>query len=168
SRSWRVFGQLWRGMGIWENEKRAGGARRGGGENPPGGVGVSERGGCKRGVAGLGEARTPSAPGGGGGRGGALTVGVALERKRAGVLGIRCAMTADDRVVAGELLGQLGRQFPNDPDVLYLAAHAYSDLSMRAAGELAQKAPLSVPARRMNAEALEMQAKWDEAAKEYE
>jgi len=77
-------------------------------------------------------------------------------------------MTADDRLVAGELLGQLGRQFPNDPEVLYLAAHAYSDLSGRAAGELAQKAPLSVQARRMNAEALEMQGKWDEAAKEYE
>jgi len=90
------------------------------------------------------------------------------ERKRAGLLGLRCAMTADDRLVAGELLGQLGRQFPNDPEVLYLAAHAYSDLSTRAAGELAQKAPLSIQARRMNAEALEMQGKWDEAAKEYE
>jgi tetratricopeptide (TPR) repeat protein len=90
------------------------------------------------------------------------------ERKRAGLLGLRCAMTADDRLVAGELLGQLARQFPNDPEVLYLAAHAYSDLSMRAAGELAQKAPLSVQARRMNAEALEMQGKWDEAEKEYE
>jgi tetratricopeptide (TPR) repeat protein len=90
------------------------------------------------------------------------------ERKRAGLMGLRCAMTADDRLVAGELLGQLGRQFPNDPEVLYLAAHAYSDLSMRAAGELAQKAPLSVQARRMNAEALEMQGKWDEAAKEYD
>ena len=90
------------------------------------------------------------------------------ERKRAGVLGLRCAMTADDRLVAGELLGQLGRQFPNDPEVLYLAAHAYSDLSGRAAGELAQKAPLSVQARRMSAEALELQGKWDEAAKEYQ
>src|ERR1700748_694864 len=41
------------------------------------------------------------------------------QRKRAGLLGLRCAMTADDRLVAGELLGQLGRQFPNDPEVLY-------------------------------------------------
>lgn len=90
------------------------------------------------------------------------------ERKRAAVLGIRCAMTADDRLVAGELLGQLGRQFPSDPEVLYLTAHAYSELSGRAAGELAQKAPFSVEARRMNAEALEMQGKWDEAAKEYD
>ena len=90
------------------------------------------------------------------------------ERKRAGILGARCAMTVDDRLVAGELLGQLARQFPNDPEVLYVAAHAYSDLSMRAAGELARKAPLSVQARRMNAEALEMQGKWDEAAREYD
>src|SRR5215471_5517357 len=90
------------------------------------------------------------------------------ERKQAGVLGVRCAMTADDRLVAGELLGQLARQFPNDPEVLYIAAHAYSDLSGRVAGELAQKAPFSVQARRMNAEALELQGQWDEATKEYE
>jgi tetratricopeptide (TPR) repeat protein len=90
------------------------------------------------------------------------------ERKRAGVLGLRCAMSADDRLVAGEMLGQLRRQFPNDPEVLYIAAHAYSELSGRAAGELAQKAPFSVQARRMNAEALELQGKWDDAAKEYE
>jgi tetratricopeptide (TPR) repeat protein len=90
------------------------------------------------------------------------------QRKEAGFLGVRCAMAVDDRVTAGELLGQLGKQFPNDPDVLYVAAHAYSDLSMRAAGELAQRAPRSLQARRMNAEALEVQGRWDEAAKEYE
>ena len=89
-------------------------------------------------------------------------------RKRAGILGVRCAMAVDDRLAAGEFLGQLGMQFSGDPDVLYVASHAYSDLSMRAAGELAQKAPRSVQARRMNAEALEIQGKWDEAAKEYE
>jgi tetratricopeptide (TPR) repeat protein len=90
------------------------------------------------------------------------------ERKKAGVLGVRCAIGMDDRVMAGEFLGQLGKQFPNDSDVLYVVAHAYSDLSMRAAGELAEKAPQSVEARRMNAEALEVQGKWDEAAKQYE
>ena len=90
------------------------------------------------------------------------------ERKKAGVLGVRCAMGMDDRASAGELLGQLGRQFPNDPDVLYVVAHGYSDLSMRAAGQLAEQAPQSVEARRMNAEALEVQGKWDEAAKQYE
>jgi tetratricopeptide (TPR) repeat protein len=77
-------------------------------------------------------------------------------------------MGSDDRAAAGELLGQLGKQFPNDPDVLYVIAHGYSDLSMRAAGQLAEQAPRSVEARRMNAEALEVQGKWDEAAKQYE
>jgi len=96
------------------------------------------------------------------------TLASKAELKQAGILGVRCAMAVDDRTTAGELLGQLGKQFPDDPDVLYIAAHAYSDLSMRAAGELAQKAPRSVQARRMNAEALEVQGRWDEAAKEYE
>ena len=97
-----------------------------------------------------------------------ITLASKEDRKKAGFLGVRCAMAVDDRTTAGELLGQLGKQFPSDPDVLYVAAHAYSDLSMRAAGELAQKAPRSVQARRMNAEALEVQGRWDEAAKEYE
>jgi tetratricopeptide (TPR) repeat protein len=117
-------------------------------------IALAEQGRCKEAIGILRKAVTTSAS--------------KDERKRAGVLGLRCAMTADDRLVAGELLGQMGRQFPNDPEVLYLAAHAYSDLSGRAAGELAQKAPLSVQARRMSAEALEMQGKWDEAAKEYQ
>jgi len=90
------------------------------------------------------------------------------ERKKAGILGVRCAMAVDDRPLAGELLGQLGKQFPSDPGVLYVASHAYSDLSMRAAGELSQKAPQSMEARKMNAEAAEVQGKWDEAAKEYQ
>jgi len=90
------------------------------------------------------------------------------QRKKAGVLGVRCAMGSDDRATAAELLGQLGKQFPNDPEVLYVVAHGYSDLSIRAAGQLAEQAPQSVEARRMNAEALEVQGKWDEAAKQYE
>ena len=90
------------------------------------------------------------------------------ERKKAGVLGVRCAMKSGDRVIAGDLLAQLGKQFPNDPDVLYVLAHAYSDLSIRAAGQLAEQSPQSVEARRMNAEALEIQGKWDEAAKQYQ
>src|SRR5215471_14600230 len=142
------------GPGIAQDQKAAGADKAGEMLTPARAIRLAEQGRCQEAIAVLRKAVTSSAS--------------RDERKRAGVLGIRCAMTADDRIVAGELLGQLARQFPNDPDVLYLAAHAYSDLSMRAAGELAQKAPLSVPARRMNAEALEMQAKWDEAAKEYE
>jgi tetratricopeptide (TPR) repeat protein len=61
----------------------------------------------------------------------------------------------------------LNRDFPSDPDVLYVTTHAYSDLSTRAALQLAGTAPLSVQAHELNAEALESQGKWDEAAAEY-
>src|SRR5256885_15150170 len=58
-------------------------------------------------------------------------------KKRAGLLGVRCAMTLDDRVAVGEFLGVLSRAFPRDPEVLYVTIHAYSDLSTRAAQQLA-------------------------------
>src|SRR5882724_3313808 len=89
-------------------------------------------------------------------------------KKRAGLLGLRCAMTMDDRAGAGEFLQGLGRAFPRDPEVLYMTVHAYSDLSTRAAQQLAATAPESAEVRKLNAESLELQGKWDEAAKEYE
>ena len=92
----------------------------------------------------------------------------AEQRKRAGLLGVRCAMTTGDRASAEELLQLLGRTFPRDPEVLYVTVHAYSDLSARAAQELAVGAPESVEARKLNAESLELQGKWDDAAKQYE
>jgi tetratricopeptide (TPR) repeat protein len=45
--------------------------------------------------------------------------------------------------------------------------HAYSDLSSRAALTLARTAPTSIPALRLDAEAREMQGKWDEAENDY-
>ncbi len=89
-------------------------------------------------------------------------------KKRAGLLGLRCAMTADDRASAGEFLQGLGRAFPRDPEVLYMTVHAYSDLSTRAAQQLAVTAPDSAEVRKLNAESLELQGRWDEAAKQYE
>ena len=53
----------------------------------------------------------------------------------------------------------LSRDFPHDPDVLYLAVHAYSDLSTRASQELAQSARTSYQAHELNAEALEIGGK---------
>ena len=90
------------------------------------------------------------------------------QRKRAGLLGVRCAMTTGDRASAEELLQVLGRAFPQDPEVLYVTVHAYSDLSARAAQKLAAVAPESTETRKLNAEALELQGKWDDAAKQYE
>jgi tetratricopeptide (TPR) repeat protein len=89
-------------------------------------------------------------------------------RRQAGFAGVRCAMLDVNPDTATEFLRGLARDFPRDPEVLYLSVHTYSDLSSRAAQELATSAPNSSQAHELNAEALEMQGKWDEAAKEYQ
>lgn len=94
--------------------------------------------------------------------------GTAEARKKAGVLGLRCALTLDTPDFALDFLRLLSQQFPRDPDVLFILVHAYSDLSTRAAQDLGRTAPQSIPAHKLNAEALEMQGKWDEAQREYE
>lgn len=92
----------------------------------------------------------------------------AAERKQAGVVGVRCALAVDDRDAALEFIRLLHKQFAKDPDVLFVVVHAYSDLSTRAAQDLARTAPQSIAAHKLNAEALEMQGKWDPAQLEYE
>ena len=87
---------------------------------------------------------------------------------KAGLDTVRCAMTADDRDGALATLQWLNRDFPKDPEVLYISTHALSDLSTRAAQDLGRNAPQSYQARELNAEALEVQGKWDQAQKEYE
>src|SRR4029078_10018214 len=62
----------------------------------------------------------------------------------------------------------LTRQFRKDPDVLFVIVHAYSDLSTRTAQDLGRTAPQSIAAHKLNAEALEMQGKWEPAQLEYE
>jgi tetratricopeptide (TPR) repeat protein len=89
-------------------------------------------------------------------------------KRDAGFAGVRCAMFADQPDAAIDFLRFLNHEFPRDPDVLYLSVHTYSDLSTRASAELANTAPASYQALELNAEALEVQGKWDEAAKLYE
>jgi tetratricopeptide (TPR) repeat protein len=81
--------------------------------------------------------------------------------------GVRCAMFADQPDAAIEFLRTLNRDFPRDPDVLYLTVHTFSDLSTRASSELASAAPNSYQALELNAEALEVQQKWDDAERIY-
>jgi Tfp pilus assembly protein PilF len=87
--------------------------------------------------------------------------------KRAGLDGVRCATTLQQMEPLQEFLQILSRQFPKDPEVLYVLTHAYSDLSARAARELAQTAPTSIPAMEMDADSNEQQGKWDNAEKDY-
>src|SRR6266550_3649424 len=89
-------------------------------------------------------------------------------RKKAGILGLRCSLTLDNRDAALDFLRLLGKQFARDPDVLFILVHAYSDLSTRTAQDLGRTAPQSLAAHKLNAEALEMQGKWEPAQLEYE
>jgi tetratricopeptide (TPR) repeat protein len=88
-------------------------------------------------------------------------------KKRLGLDGVHCAMTHNQPYDSLDFLSVLSRDFPRDPEVLYAATHAYSDLSLRASQDLAREAPFSYQVHLLNAEALELQGKWDEAAAEY-
>jgi len=81
---------------------------------------------------------------------------------------VRCSLAVDDRDSTLDFVRLLSKQFPQDPDVLFVLVHAYSDLSVRMAQGLGRKAPQSIPAHKLNAEALEMQGKWEEAQREYQ
>jgi tetratricopeptide (TPR) repeat protein len=89
-------------------------------------------------------------------------------KKHIGLLGLNCAMSHNAPSDALDFLGVLQREFPRDPDVLYAAVHAFSDLSLRASQNLVREAPFSYQVHLLNAEALETQGKSAEAAAEYQ
>lgn len=89
-------------------------------------------------------------------------------RKQAGVLGLRCSLSFEDPDFALDFIRLLNKQFPKDPDVLFVLVHAYADLSTNIGKALARRAPNSIPAGKLDAEALEMQGKWDDAMHVYE
>jgi len=89
-------------------------------------------------------------------------------RRSAGFAGVRCAMILNQTGMALDFLRMLNREFPRDPEVLYVSVYTYSDLSTRAAQQLATTAPNSAQAHELNAESLEVQGKWDLAQKEYQ
>jgi len=89
-------------------------------------------------------------------------------KKHIGLLGLNCAMTHNDASDALDFLAVLQREFPRDPEVLYAATHAFSDLSLRASQDLVREAPFSYQVHLLNAEALETQGKTQDAAAEYQ
>jgi tetratricopeptide (TPR) repeat protein len=89
-------------------------------------------------------------------------------RRNSGLAGLRCAMVKNQFDSAEDFLRTLVRDFPDDPEVLYTAVHTYSDLATRASEQLATRAPKSAEAHELKAESLEMEGKWDLAAKEYQ
>src|SRR6202045_4374184 len=115
---------------------------------------LAEQGHCRESLAALKRAMTGQAP--------------AEIRKRAAITGLRCSLALDDRASTVDFILRLSKQFAQDPDVLFVVVHAYSDLSTRTAQDLGRTAPQSLAAHKLNAEALEEQAKWEPAQLEYE
>src|ERR1019366_5745515 len=85
-------------------------------------------------------------------------------RYRAAMAETRCAMAMDQNDTAIQILLLLKREFPGDPEVLYIMVHYFSQIAQRTSQELAATAPNSNQAQRLEAEAFESQGKWDEAA----
>jgi tetratricopeptide (TPR) repeat protein len=79
----------------------------------------------------------------------------------------RCGMALEDTQAAVSALMLLKRDFPDDPQVLFVCVHYFSQLATRTSQELGAKAPTSFQARRLEAEAFESQGRWDEAAGMY-
>jgi len=81
---------------------------------------------------------------------------------------VKCAMSLSQEETAVQALFLLRREFPHDPEVLYISTHYLSEMGNRAAQELAATAPNSYQAHELEAEAFESQGKWAEAAAEYQ
>ena len=88
-------------------------------------------------------------------------------RYRAAFASARCAMSLNDMAAVADALSLLRRDFPDDPEVLYVAARYFSQLADRTARELGERFPNSPQVGRLNAEALESKQMWKEANEAY-
>ena len=122
--------------------------------SPEKALALAEQGRCRESISALKHAMASQVP--------------SATKKEIGVVGVRCSLELDDRDSTLDFVRFLHKQFPLDPDVLFVVVHAYSDLSTRTAQDLGRTAPQSFAAHKLNAEALEMQGKWEPAEMEYE
>lgn len=87
---------------------------------------------------------------------------------RAAMAAAKCAMSLNEAQTAVNALFLLKRDFPHDPEVLYITTHYLSELAMRASQELASTAPNSYQAQELQGESFESQGRWAEADAEYQ
>ena len=88
-------------------------------------------------------------------------------RYQAAMASARCAMSVGDIAAVLDALVLLRRDFPDDPEVLYVSARFFSQIANREAQELARRFPDSPQIGKLNAEALEAARRWDEAIAAY-
>ncbi len=80
---------------------------------------------------------------------------------------VRCAMTLKDDQSTVNALFDLKRDSPLDPEVLYMTTQIFLEIALRASQTLTAVAPYSYQSRELQAETLESQNKWNEAADIY-
>jgi tetratricopeptide (TPR) repeat protein len=85
----------------------------------------------------------------------------------AGLALAQCRIGAKKFESAGPVVAQLEKEFPSDPDVLYVAANYHQKAWNDAIYRMYQKAPSSYRVDQLSAEAFETQGKFDEAIVEY-
>ena len=82
--------------------------------------------------------------------------------------GVRCAMTLNRPADALGFAQVLQRDFGTDPEVLYVLTTSTPTYRCALRRTCYRKPPSSYQVHQLNAEALEVQGKWADAAKEYE
>ena len=98
-----------------------------------------------------------------------LRRGLALAdtRRLAGLAVVQCRLGAKQYAEAAAVIGQLEKEFPNDPDVLYVSASYHMKAWNDAIYRMYQKAPASYRVDQLSAEVFETQGKYTEAIAEY-
>ncbi len=79
----------------------------------------------------------------------------------------RCGMRKKDGRATVSALMALRHDFPQDPEVLYLTTQVFLEIAVGASQELTAVAPGSYQVLELEAETLESQGKWEEAAAIY-
>ena len=80
---------------------------------------------------------------------------------------VRCGMSQKEDQTTVNALLDLKKDFPEDPQVLYMTSQIFLEIAERASQELASVAPESYQARELQAETFESQEKWTEAIAVY-
>src|SRR5579859_1509668 len=87
--------------------------------------------------------------------------------RQAGLALAQCRIAAKQFDAAGPLVAQLEKQYPSDPDVLYVSANYHMKAWNDAIYRMYQKAPASYRVDELSAEVFETQGKYTEAIAEY-
>lgn len=85
----------------------------------------------------------------------------------ASLAAVKCYSAAGDDAKAYSLLSTLERQFPNDPDVLYLAAKQHMKAFNDATFAMFQRTPSSYRVHELSGEIFEVENRYSDAVSEY-